>query len=65
MTGKTFAPHWDTWAAQEDALLARERTPERADIVMDGTTGCMTARLSTAVSPLSARHRLLAQWTGV
>jgi hypothetical protein len=37
--GETFAPHWDAWAAQEDALLARERTPERADVVVDGTTG--------------------------
>jgi uridine kinase len=33
--GETFAPYWDTWAAQEDAMLARERTPERADLVID------------------------------
>ena len=32
--GETFAPHWDQWAAQEDAMLARERTPERADLVL-------------------------------
>jgi len=32
--GETFAPHWDRWAAQEAAMLARERTPERADIVI-------------------------------
>jgi uridine kinase len=32
--GATFAPHWDRWAAQEDAMLARERTPDRADIVI-------------------------------
>ena len=32
--GDTFAPHWDRWAAQEDALLAREQTPDRADIVV-------------------------------
>jgi uridine kinase len=31
--GDTFAPYWDAWAAQEDAMLARERTPDRADIV--------------------------------
>ena len=30
--GETFAPYWDAWAAQEDAMLARERTPERADL---------------------------------
>jgi uridine kinase len=32
--GETFAPYWDAWAAQEDAMLARERTPERADLVL-------------------------------
>jgi len=37
--GETFAPHWDMWAAQEDRMLARERTPERADVVIDGVTG--------------------------
>ena len=30
--GETFAPYWDLWAAQEDAMLAREHTPDRADI---------------------------------
>jgi uridine kinase len=37
--GEAFAPYWDAWAAQEDAMLARERTPERADLVIDGITG--------------------------
>ena len=37
--GATFAPYWDTWAAQEAAMLARERTSDRADIVLDSTTG--------------------------
>ena len=32
--GQTFAPHWDQWAAHEDAMLARERTPDRADMVI-------------------------------
>lgn len=36
--GETFAPYWDMWAAQEDAMLARERTPERADVVIDTAT---------------------------
>lgn len=31
---ETFGPHWDRWAAAEDALLARERTPDRADLVI-------------------------------
>ena len=34
-----FAPHWEAWAAQEEAMLAREHTPDRADIVLDSTTG--------------------------
>jgi para-aminobenzoate synthetase len=33
--GETFTPYWDMWAAQEDAMLARERTPQRADLVID------------------------------
>jgi len=37
--GQTFAPHWDMWAAQEEAMLARERTPERANVVIDGISG--------------------------
>jgi uridine kinase len=37
--GATFAPYWDMWTAQEDAMLARERTADRADIVLDSTTG--------------------------
>jgi uridine kinase len=33
--GAVFAPFWGQWAAAEDALLARERTRERADVVLD------------------------------
>jgi len=39
--GETFAPHWEQWAAQEEAMLARERTPERAHVVIDGVTGAI------------------------
>ena len=35
--GETFAPYWDMWAAQEDAMLEREHTRERADLVVTGT----------------------------
>ena len=35
--GDAFAPHWEQWAADEDELFARERTRERADLVVDGT----------------------------
>jgi uridine kinase len=32
--GDVFAPHWEQWAAQEEAMLARERTPERANLIL-------------------------------
>ena len=35
--GETFAPHWEAWAAQEEAMLAREHTPDRADLVVSVT----------------------------
>lgn len=35
--GDAFAPHWERWAQDEAALFARERTRERADVVVDGT----------------------------
>ena len=35
--GDAFAPHWEQWAADERDLFARERTRERADLVVDGT----------------------------
>ena len=31
-----YEPHWRSWAAQEDDLLARERTGDRADLVIGG-----------------------------
>jgi uridine kinase len=36
--GELFAPHWDEWSRQVEAHLERERTRERADVVLD-TTG--------------------------
>ena len=35
--GDAFAPHWEQWARDEDALFARERPRDRADLVVDGT----------------------------
>ena len=35
--GDAFAPHWEQWAVDEAELFARERTRERADLVVDGT----------------------------
>jgi len=53
--GETFAPHWDRWAAREDALLARECTPERADLVIDGVTGLLLRGLR-AIGNVRARR---------
>jgi uridine kinase len=41
--GDVFAAHWEQWAAQEEAMLARERTPERADLVI--FTGSRRSRI--------------------
>jgi len=35
--GDAFAPYWEQWATDEGELFARERTRERADVVVDGT----------------------------
>jgi len=32
-----YAPHWDAWAAQEDAFIAREDPASLADEIVDGT----------------------------
>jgi len=32
-----FAEHWDDWAAQEDAFIARENPRALADAIVDGT----------------------------
>ena len=36
--GEVFARAWDRWAVQEEALLARDRTSGRADVVLDTTS---------------------------
>lgn len=35
--GDLYRPHWQRWADQEDALLAREGSPQLADITIDAT----------------------------
>jgi hypothetical protein len=35
--GETFRPHWERWAGQEAQLFTRERTRERADVIIDGS----------------------------
>jgi len=32
--GDLYAPHWERWAAQEEAYIVREGVPERANIVI-------------------------------
>ena len=34
--GDTYAPHWDRWAAQEDAFIAAENPRSLADLVIEG-----------------------------
>jgi uridine kinase len=34
--GDTYRPHWDRWAAQEDAFIARHRPHTVADLVIGG-----------------------------
>lgn len=35
--GAVYEPHWQQWAEQELSLFTRERTRERADLVLDTT----------------------------
>jgi uridine kinase len=35
--GESMRPAWDRWMAEEDAFFARDRTRERADLVVDGS----------------------------
>ena len=37
--GEVYAPHWERWAAQEEAFIARERPRSRADLVVDRRRG--------------------------
>lgn len=40
--GDAFAPHWERWAADEERLFAHELTRERADLLVDGSSGTVT-----------------------
>ena len=39
--GAGVAEHWRQWAVDEQNLFARERTRERADVVLDGRVGLL------------------------
>jgi uridine kinase len=54
--GETFALYWGSWAAQEDAMLAREHTPDRADLIIDAAdAGQRRLRSPDGQSPLTPR----------
>jgi hypothetical protein len=37
--GDTYRPHWQGWAAQEEAVFASDDTKARSDLVIDTSTG--------------------------
>ena len=39
--GDAVSEHWRGWAKDEQALFVRERTRERADVVLDGRVGTL------------------------
>jgi hypothetical protein len=41
--GIGVAENWRQWAVDEQNLFARERTRERADVVLDGRVGSLRA----------------------
>ena len=36
--GDSYRPHWQAWAANEEALFARDATRDRADMIINTTT---------------------------
>jgi uridine kinase len=40
--GEQLREQWPAWTAREQAMFARERTRDRADLVVDGTVGSTT-----------------------
>lgn len=54
--GDRYAPHWDRWAAQEDAFVARERPAELADAVVrpaPGAGGFITGHIADPPGPVA------------
>jgi len=48
--GETYRPNWERWAASERELFARDRTRERADLVVD-TSGSVVDPSGSVVDP--------------
>ena len=57
--GDAYAPHWERWAAQEEAFLAREDPRGLADVIVDGGSFELLAaaaeKLLARLFPLSGR----------
>lgn len=47
--GDTYVPHWDRWALQEAAHIAREDPQALADITVDGTDAEVALRVVDAM----------------
>lgn len=42
--GAVYAPHWERWAAQEEAFIAREHPQRLADLVVSGRSASRALR---------------------
>lgn len=59
--GQTYAPFWDAWAAQEEALLAHDDVAAAADIVVAGTgDDALPAQVLRALASLPDLEHVLA-----
>lgn len=47
--GEMYAPHWDQWAAQEEAFVARENPASLADGIVDGRDVAAAAEVWRAI----------------
>lgn len=52
--GATYAPHWDTWAAQEDQLPAASDGPNDISISVDNGNGDVLTQARTWLTALTA-----------
>ena len=65
--GEMFLPHWDAWAAQEDAFAARERPRALADLVVQGDAplqrlvDLVSRRMSAVLSERSPTEQIQAE----
>ena len=54
--GAAYEPHWDRWAAQEEAFLARENPRSLADVIVDGSSLATLTRAAEALLAPSFRQ---------